>query len=118
MPSYLDYDYDYDDRPTRAECEADEFQDRVREAHLEGLRTCDPWYRKAWFNDLGPDCLTPEVMATYGTFLQKLVASIHAKMRDMEEDEDAINNTAYEMADEEAYRRDPYAYYGVRRSDF
>jgi hypothetical protein len=35
-----------------------------------------------------------------------------------QEVEDSLSNSAYDYRDSEAYDRDPYKYYGVKRSDF
>ncbi len=110
-------DYDYD-RPTRAECNAEAWEDEVREEHIRGLRKYDPWYKQAYARDFGWDNCTPAVMATYGPFVQRLVGAINDKMQAMEEDDEALKECSDAMADAAALNQDPYAYYGVRRSDF
>ena len=98
----------YDDRPTRRECEADAFKDAIDKECMS-----DPDY--AWRQRV------IDAVHVKAASLRQAheVALILRRVRHLEKwCRDFWRETADAEADERSYRRDPYAYYGLRRSDF
>lgn len=100
-PLYNDYDdCDYDDGPTKGECDAEDFRERV----IDSLKESDEYLELA-------GRLEEADAAEY--------AVIEAEMEEMlDPSGTAFENAAYELADAEAEARDPHGYRGVSRSDF
>ncbi len=58
--------------------------------------------------------------ADHGTFVNRLMVKVSNELEQLAEDNrfEAEDILLEEWADNAAYNKDPYAYYGVRRSDF
>ena len=94
--------FDYDDRPSRGELEAEAFAERVRDSHIEQWNET----RHGQVYDRTGD----------HKHLTKLISALEAHREAyIEENED---EEADAIADDAALADDPYKYYGVHRSDF
>jgi hypothetical protein len=102
MSRYGGDDYD-SDRPTRAECEADDFADEVKNALSD-----------AWEETPEGQCLTR--LKDEHPHLTRFIAWLEDKYEVYCTDN--YDEEAEAILDDRSYHKDIYAYHGVRRSDF
>jgi ATP-dependent helicase YprA (DUF1998 family) len=100
------------DRPTRAELEAEEWEEQVRKEAHRCLMEENEWYHRA----NGVVNLYGKAKTQHGSFIKSLIGRIEDMMEELREEIE--EDTGEALADACAYERNPMKYYGLSHKDF